>query len=102
MDFVDETGTVLEGIMIQVTIQVNNINTYDIYLDASVESFHFSHEKTVKVSNVRAPPDHYVVVKDTVVKVRGLKFSCDNRPESYHRKKQQQLMKFLMILFQRQ
>ena len=88
MDLVDATGAVLEGIMMQGTIQSKSINTYDIYLDAAVESFHFSHEKTVKVSNVRAPPDHYVVVKDKVVKVRGLKFSCDNRPASYHRKQQ--------------
>ena len=84
MDLVDAHKAVLQGIMMQGTIQSKQANTYEIYLDAALESFHFSHEKTTKVTDLAAPKDHYTVVDGKVVKVRGLKFSYPNRPVTYH------------------
>ena len=65
----------------QGTILSKSTYTYDVYLDAACESFHFIHEKTVKVSDVRAPDDHdhYVVVDGEIVQVHGLKFLLTNK-----------------------
>ena len=81
MALVDADGAVLQGIKMQGTIQSKSAYTYDVYLDAACESFHFIHEKTVKVSDVRAPDDHdhYVVVDGEIVQVHGLKFLLTNK-----------------------
>ena len=84
MALVDENGNILPGIRMQGTIQEKQVNRYIVYLDAAVGNFGFVREKTFELKNLTPPPDYYVAVNEGITRVRGLVFSKENRPSSYH------------------
>ena len=84
MGLVGENGNILQGIRMQGTVQSKTKNTYTVYLDAACETFGFVKEKTYPLKDLTPPPSYHVVVNDAIVVVRGLVFSQDNRPATYH------------------
>ena len=84
MGLVDQNGDLLSGIRMQDTIEGKSKNKYQVHLCAAEESFGFLHEKTFQLRDLTQPPVCYVVVKNNIVCVRGLVFTKDNRPDTYH------------------